>query len=152
MISVVNPNKRGKYKNSKTGRFFMKNPQKFLGNEIPIYKSQLEWLCMRYLDENPSVVQWGYETCFIKYLDKSSNPPKVRRYFIDFVAKVKVGQLVKTVWIEIKSKKETTKPKANAKLEDQLIWLKNQCKWEAAIALAKSKGYDFKVITEEQLT
>ena len=56
MISVANPNKRGKYKNSKTGRFFMKNPQKFLGNEIPIYKSQLEWLCMRYLDENPLVV------------------------------------------------------------------------------------------------
>ena len=56
MISVANPNKRGKYKNSKTGRFFMKNPQKFLGTEIPIYKSQLEWLCMRYLDENPSVV------------------------------------------------------------------------------------------------
>jgi len=46
---------------------------------------------MRYLDENPSIVQWGYETCFIKYLDKSSTPPKVRRYFIDFVAKVKVG-------------------------------------------------------------
>lgn len=151
MIHVADPNKRGKYKSAKTGTFFMKNPSKFTGNEAPVFKSRLEYLCMKYLDENPAIVQWGYETNYIKYLDKSSNPPKVRRYFIDFVAKIKIGQLYKTVWIEIKTQKEVDKPKPRAKLQEQLTWLKNQCKWQAAAQLAKSKGYEFKIITEAQL-
>ena len=151
MIHIADPNSRGKYRNGKTGVYNMMHPEKFTGTEKPVYKSNLEFLFMRYADTNPAIVQWGYENCSIKYLDKSTNPAKVRRYFIDFVCKVRVGSLFKTVWVEIKPKSETHKPRSNANVKTQLIWVKNQCKWEAATQLAKLKGYEFHVITEEEL-
>lgn len=46
---------------------------------------------MQYLDKNPAIVKWNYESKVIKYFDKTSNPPKPRRYFIDFTAIVKSG-------------------------------------------------------------
>lgn len=107
---------------------------------------------MMYADSNPSVVEWGYETTYIKYVDHSQSPAKVRRYFIDFVCKVKVGPTFKTLWIEIKPKSETVQPSNKASPKTLLLWVKNQCKWKAAGALAKSKGYEFKILTEEQLS
>jgi hypothetical protein len=46
---------------------------------------------MIYADKNPAIIQWGYENRVIKYLDQSSRPAKVRRYYIDFVCRVRVG-------------------------------------------------------------
>ena len=106
---------------------------------------------MRYADENDMIVQWGYENCHIKYLDESSYPAKVRRYFIDFVCKVKIGSVYKTIWVEIKPKCETVKPKPNCNPKTMITWIKNSCKWKAARALAMSKGYEFKILTEEEL-
>lgn len=106
-----------------------------------------------YADSNPAIVQWGYESISpIKYLDKSVNPPKVRRYYMDFVCKVRVGNSYKTVWIEVKSSAETKPPPKNAKPKTVAIWLKNSSKWEAARQMAKAKGVEFKIITEEQLS
>jgi hypothetical protein len=92
MIRVADKDHRGKYSNAKTGKFFMQHPEKFCGSEVPAFKSSLELSFMRYADSNPAIVQWGYETAApIKYLDRSSNPPKVRRYYVDFVCRVRVG-------------------------------------------------------------
>ena len=106
---------------------------------------------MHYVDKNPSVVSWGYEGTAIKYFDKSRG--KVRRYFIDFSIVVKVGPVHKTIWVEIKPECETHPPKGRARTDAkaQMTWMTNQCKWEAASKLAKSKGYEFHVITEKQL-
>lgn len=149
MISVSN--NRGKYQNAKTGKFLMKHPEKYCGTSTPIYKSQLEYLFMRYADSNPSIIQWGYENLHIQYLDKSSNPAKVRRYFIDFVCKVRVGTTIKTIWVEIKPTCETHAPRSNANIKTKLTWLKNQCKWDAATKLAKTRGAEFKILTEAEL-
>jgi len=107
---------------------------------------------MRYCDINNSVIKWGYETAApIKYLDKSSNPPKVRRYYVDFVCLVKIGTQLKTLWVEIKPSQETKPPSKRSNPKTLLTWIKNTCKWEAATKMAKHKGYDFKILTEEQL-
>ena len=111
MIHIANPNSRGKYRNAKTGVYNMMHPEKFTGTEKPVYKSNLEFLFMRYADTNPAIVQWSYEPKPIKYIDKSSSPPKVRRYFIDIVAVAQVGLVKKTIWIEVKPYSETVRPK-----------------------------------------
>lgn len=106
---------------------------------------------MLYVDRNPNIVSWGYEGTTIKYFDRARG--KVRRYFIDFSLVVKVGPIYKTVWIEIKPESETHAPRGRARNDNkaQMTWMTNQSKWEAAKALAKSKGYEFHVITEKQL-
>ena len=106
---------------------------------------------MMYADRNPNVVSWGYEGTAIKYFDKARG--KVRRYFIDFSIVVKVGPVKKTIWVEIKPESETHPPSRRSKndVRAQMTWMTNQSKWEAASKLAKSKGYEFHVITEKQL-
>ena len=126
------------------------NPKKYTGSEKPVYKSNLEYLCMRWLDGNSNVLAWSYEPMALKYFDRARN--KVRRYFIDFTAVLLVGSQKKTVWIEVKSEAETKPPKSNKNPQDQLTWITNCCKWESAAKIAKSKGYEFHILTEAQLT
>lgn len=147
----VHSGKRGKYNNAATGRYFPLHPEKYQGSQVPVYKSGLEMRMMQYLDKNPSIIRWTYEPKAIRYLDRSENPPKVRQYFIDFTAIVKVGLLQKTVWLEVKPYCESVKPKNTKNVNAMLLWLKNTSKWQAAEQLAKSKGYEFHVITEKQL-
>ena len=147
----VHTNGRGKYGNAHTGFYIMKHPERFVGTEQPQYKSELERLFMKYADDNPAIVSWGYEKTVIKYLDQSTNPAKVRRYYIDFVCKVRVGPTTKTVWVEIKNSCETHKPGKNANPKTILTWIENTCKWQCARQLAKSRGYEFHVITEKEL-
>lgn len=145
----VNPGRRGKYSNAKVGVYHPQNPHKYLGAQLPIFKSELERLCMRYLDTNDLIIQWSYEPQSIKYYDKAHN--KVRHYYIDFVAVAKVGSFRKTVWIEVKPECETKPPKNKKDYKALTTFLTNTCKWEAASALAKSKGYEFHILTEAQL-
>lgn len=147
----IHSGKRGKYNNAATGKFFPLYPEKYQGHTIPIYKSALELRMMQYLDKNPAVIKWSYETKIIKYLDKSVNPPKLSRYFIDFIAVIKCGLIQKTVWLEVKPYCESIAPKNKKNINAQLLWLKNQSKWQAAQQLAKLSGSEFHIITEKQL-
>lgn len=147
----VHSGKRGKYNNAATGTFIPQHPEKYIGKSAPVYKSGLEFRCMRYLDSNPYVVQWSYEPQYIQYLDKSCRPPRQRRYFIDFKAVIKTGGICKTVLLEVKPLSETVMPKNPKNMNAMLLWIKNSCKWDAARQYAKSKGCEFHVITEAQL-
>lgn len=149
MVHIANAQNRGKYSHAKTGTFNPTHPTKYIGKIAPIYKSQLEFLMMRYLDTNENILYWSYEPTSIKYFDRTKN--KIRRYFIDFTCVAKVGSLRKTIWIEIKGKNETIPPKNKKNQQAMATYITNCCKWDAAKKLAESKGYEFHVITEDQL-
>lgn len=103
---------------------------------------------MMYLDKSPNIVKWSYEPTCIKYYDKVQG--KVRRYFIDFSATIKVGNIYKRFWLEVKPYEETVPPK-NKSSKNQQTYITNQCKWESAKQIAESKGCTFQVVTEKQL-
>ena len=69
----VNINKRGKYNNAKTGIFKPLNPNKYNGQVPIVFKSQLEYLAMRYLDSNPSIISWSYESQSIKQIGRDGH-------------------------------------------------------------------------------
>ena len=139
----------GKYNNAKKGYYFPLHPEKYASeNKTIIYKSSLEQRFMLYLDKNPGVRWWKYEPYPLKYFDASTN--KVRKYYIDFIVCVK-GNPDKIFYCEVKSKKETLKPKNPKNIKENLLYLKNLSKWSAATRYCKEKGYDFKLITEDQL-
>lgn len=147
----IHHGKRGRYEHAATGHFFPLHPEKYKGIKIPEFKSALELRCMQYLDKNPAIISWSYEPKAIKYVDRSSNPPQIRRYFIDFVAIVKQGLIQKTVWLEVKPYCEAHRPKNPKNVNANLLWIKNSCKWAAASQLAKQHGFEFHVITEREL-
>ena len=140
-----------KYHNT-VGTYHVSNKEKYVGQYEPEYKSKLEAKMMYYLDHNPGVLKWTYESFPIKYVDESSNG-KIRNYYIDFVAVVKGEKGPQTVWIEVKSEAETKMPgpKARKNPETMKVWIKNQCKWKAARQLAESRGHKFVVISEREL-
>ncbi len=151
MVHVADKSRRGKYKNAVCGEYLPQHPEKYTGSGNPVYKSHLEMLFMMYVDKNPAVVSWGYEGTTIKYFDRARG--KVRRYFIDFSIVVKAGPVRKTIWVEIKPDSETHPPAGRLRNDSraQMTWMTNQSKWEAASKLAKSKGYEFHVVTEKML-
>jgi len=126
----INSKRRGKYSNAKCGVYHPLNPKKYLGSQLPIFKSNLEYLCMRYLDSNDSILSWSYEPQSIKYFDKVKN--KVRRYYIDFICVAKAGNFKKTIWLEIKPLSETHAPKRKTDAKAMATWITNTCKWQAA--------------------
>ena len=151
-----NKSSNGKYR-SITGTYHPINKTKYIGDRDPVFRSRLEYLLMRYLDSSPNIVSWSYEKISLKYKDLSS-AGKIRTYHIDFVAAIRVNsETTRKVWIEVKSKRETLPPTRsknkklrNSKLEEA-TYVKNQCKWDTAKRVAKDRGYDFVVLTEEQL-
>jgi len=70
------------------GKFTPQNPGKYIGETSNIvYRSMWERRCMKYFDVNPSVIAWASEEVVIPYYDTTTK--KVRRYFPDFLIKVK---------------------------------------------------------------
>jgi len=120
-----------------------------------VYRSSWECKVMSWLDNNPSIVNWGSEELIIPY--KSPVDGKVHRYFPDFVVKVqsKDGKL-RTMILEVKPKRQTQAPKQQKRITKQYInevttWGVNQAKWKAATDFCLDRGWEFKILTEDHL-
>lgn len=110
---------------------------------------------MKYCDINERILEWGSEEMYIWY--RSPIDSKPHRYFPDFYIKVQESNgKIKKYLIEIKPKKQTApppKPQRQTKgyIREAYEYAKNQAKWEAAIEWCKDRGYEFKVLTEDEL-
>jgi len=120
-----------------------------------IYRSLWELKFMKYCDLNENVLEWSSEEIIVRYYDPVSK--KARRYFPDFYIKVKESTgHVKKYLIEIKPQRQTApppKPQRQTKkyLYEAYEYAKNQAKWEAAKEWCADRGYEFKVLTENEL-
>ena len=138
------------------GKYSPKFPKKYKGNPCEIYyRSSWERKFMVYCDKNENILEWGSEEIVLPY--RSPVDGKMHRYFPDFYVKVKesTGEIKKYL-IEIKPKKQTIKPKVPKRqtkgyLYEVYEYAKNQAKWESAREWCLDRGYEFKVLTEDEL-
>jgi len=138
------------------GKFKPKNPKKYMGNPNNIiYRSLWERKFLIYCDLNENVIGYASEEIPIRYYDPTTK--KVRRYYPDMFVKIKQKNgSIKKLLIEIKPKKQTVEPKVPKRktksyLYEQLTYIKNQSKWEAAREFCLDNGLEFKIMTEDDL-
>jgi hypothetical protein len=147
---------RGKYKTALRGKYYLSHPEKNLrGSKYILFKSKLEAMFIRYLDNNPDVLKWDYENPMntIPYFDPVQQ--RQRHYIVDFVMWVRSGPTTQEVWVEIKSSGETQPPKKGrntiAYNESVRTYATNMAKWKMAAKICQAKGKLFRVITEKEL-
>lgn len=139
------------------GKFHPQNPEKYKGDcKNIIYRSSWELKFMRYCDRNENILEWGSEEFYIPYYDPTTR--KVRKYFPDFIMKVKESNgSIKKYIIEIKPKNQTIPPIKTPKkrnktfITEALTYEKNIAKWKAAKEFCDDRMIEFKIITEVEL-
>ena len=138
------------------GKYRPNNPLKYKGDyRNIIYRSLWELKFMKYCDSNQNILEWGSEEFWLPYRSPLDN--KVHRYFPDFYIKVRetTGKINKMV-IEVKPKRQCIEPKRPKKKTKGYIYevreyARNQAKWKAAKSYCLDRGYEFKILTENEL-
>lgn len=134
------------------GKYKIKNPDKYAGNpNTVVFRSLWERNAFRWCEANPKVKLWNSEEIVVPY--KSTVDKRLHRYYVDLLIQMDNKE---TYLVEIKPKSQTQPPKKRSRktkkyINEQLDYIKNQDKWEAADAFAKHKGWKFQVWTEETL-
>lgn len=105
---------------------------------------------MRFCDNNPAVQSWASEAVSIPYRDPLTGRQTiyVPDFFIQYVDKD--GKLHVEL-IEIKPQSQTVKEKVGKNRNNQLQYVKNLAKWQAAQAWCKAKKIKFRVVNEQDL-
>lgn len=131
------------------GKFKIRNPTKYLGNQEPTYRSGWEWRFMDFCDNNPSVISWASEPVRIPYFNPVTN--KNTNYIPDFLIEYidRDGQIHREM-VEIKPSKERVLEQARSQ-RDRVMWVINQAKWGAAQAWCQQRGVVFRVISEADI-
>lgn len=143
-------------RNYKQGIYPPKNPSKYKGNANNIvYRSSWELRVFKWMDDNPSVLEWASEECVIPY--KSPVDQKLHRYFPDIWAKVRGADgRIKTYLLEIKPEYQANAPEVKKRITKQYItevctYAINSAKWKAAREYCMERKWEFKILTEKDL-
>lgn len=127
----------------------MKNPQKYVGTNVPIYRSSWEWSFMQMCDINEHVTHWSSEPLRIPYVNPVNGQRSV--YVPDFLIEFFDSKKKRHVeLVEVKPKKQAYLKYAKSK-HDKLMLVINQAKWQAATKYANRQGIKFRVITEDDI-
>ena len=136
-------------------RYKPNHPKKYNGDYRNIIcRSSWERNFCSWCDLNENVLEWGSEEFWIPYRAPDG---RVRRYFPDFIMKVKEQDgKIKTYVIEVKPKKQTLKPKPRKKVTKSYLYEcktyeVNQAKWKAAKEWCADRKVEFKIVTEKEL-
>lgn len=132
------------------GLFTPINKQKYIGKNIPKYRSGWELTFMTFCDSNKNVLYWASESISIPYRHPFKG--RVVNYIPDFfvVYQNKYGKQIAEM-VEIKPKKQSLIESKVASARDKIIVAINHAKWASAVAYCKQHGYTFRVITENEL-
>lgn len=110
-----------------------------------IYRSSYEKKFIIWAENNPDVVHWGSECVEIPYFSRVDN--KTHRYYPDFLLEFTDGTLM---LVEIKPKNQTVKP-VNESSYAAREYIRNKCKWAAALEWCRARGIKFKILTEKTI-
>lgn len=139
----------------------LKHPEKYVGSRPVTMRSGWEiTFVQKFLDVNPSVLQWSSESIVIQYFYPVDG--RFHRYFPDFWMKSKMEDgTIKEFIIEIKPAGECEMPKVPKRqtkryLDAVQTYIKNQEKWKAAKSYCAEQtkvgtSTQFIVITEKDL-
>lgn len=132
------------------GIYEVRNPQKYVGNHKPKYRSGWELTFMTFCDNNQNVIYWASEAIRIPYRNPLTG--KQSTYVPDFFVMYenKYGQKIAEI-VEIKPKKQSLIESRAASAKDRAVVAVNHAKWAAATAWCRTQGYAFRVITEDNL-
>ena len=131
------------------GKFQLQNPQKYVGNKTPTYRSSWEFTFMTFCDNNPAILQWASEAVHINYRNPLTGKNTI--YVPDFLMTyIDAGGQQHAEVVEVKPLKETTLEGAK-NIRDQAAALLNMAKWEAARAWCKAHNLKFRVVTEQDI-
>lgn len=132
------------------GIYKVKNPEKYIGNSNPKYRSSWEHTFMMFCDNNPSIQQWASESVKIPYRDPltGKNTVYVPDFFIVYLDRnlKKHAEL-----IEIKPANQMLKERVGKNPYNQAQYVKNMAKWAAAGNWAKQNGIRFRIINEHDI-
>jgi hypothetical protein len=129
-----------------SGKYVIRNPEKYIGKRAPTYRSSWEFTFCSFCDNNPAVVNWASEAITIPYKNPVTGKNTV--YVPDFlIVYVDAKQRKHTELVEIKPLKEATMETAKT-LRDKYSVAINLAKWAAADSWAKANNIRFRVVTE----
>jgi hypothetical protein len=132
------------------GKFQMVNPQKYVGNKTPTYRSSWEFVFMQFCDNNPSILQWASEAIHINYRNPLTGRNTI--YVPDFlITYVDANGNQSAEVIEVKPTKETSLQEAGKSPRAQAAAILNMAKWQAAQQWCKAHNLRFRVVTENDI-
>lgn len=131
------------------GKFEPTNPQKYVGNKLPTYRSGWEHSFMRFCDTNDNILQWASEPMAIPYRHPLDG--KIHNYIPDFLITYRTrDNTVKAELVEIKPKKQSV-IESKMSSRDRAVVAINYSKWDQATKWAKRNGLTFRVINEDDM-
>ena len=132
------------------GKYTLKNPDKYVGNKEPTYRSSWEWHFMQMCDNHPNITNWASEGVRIPYRCPLTGKQTV--YVPDFLIQYEDKHgMKKTELVEIKPANQMLKERVGKNAYNQAQFLKNQAKWAAAGLWCKQNGIIFRIINENDI-
>ena len=130
-----------------SGQFNLKNPDKYIGNKLPRYRSSWEFTIMTMCDTNPAIQKWASESIRIPYRDPLTGKQTiyVPDFFVNYIDRT--GKQHAELW-EVKPASQAYLENVGRSKTNQAQFIKNQAKWEVARAWCKQHGIIFRVISE----
>ena len=132
------------------GKFTVTNPDKYVGNKSPTYRSSWEWQFMRFCDTDDRIMKWASEAIQIPYRCPLTGRQTV--YVPDFFIQYadKHGKILVEL-IEVKPQNQTIYEKVGKNRNNQIEYARNTAKWAAAQVWCKAHGIKFRVLNETDL-
>jgi hypothetical protein len=152
MHSIKN-NRPSKKSVFQQGYFPINECKKYRGSGPIIYRSSWEKKFCLYCERNPAISSWSSESFSIKYFSPFDN--KYHNYFPDYLLTLSDGRVF---IVEIKPKSQLIKPNPPKKKTPKALknykwafetWTINMCKKDAAENFAKSRGWEYLLVTED---
>jgi hypothetical protein len=131
-------------------QYRVKNPEKYIGNKTPYFRSSWEFAFMRFCDEHPSVLKWANEAIKIPYRNPFTG--KYTVYVPDFfISYIDGNNRQHNELIEVKPLNQTSVKEAKNNRLNQAHAALNEAKWAAANLWCKQNNVVFRVVNENDI-